>query len=87
MSKEKESNWLGPAMELFAKISVWIAFPVILALFLGSYLDKRLENEPWSTIFCVGVAFIITNIGLVIETVKSAKKMEVSDKKFKKEEN
>ena len=60
--KENEKNkvWWEPALIMFAKVSVWIAVPVICALFIGKYLDKRYGTDPWIFIGATIVGFIIS---------------------------
>ena len=34
-------EWLKPALVLFSVLTGWIVVPVIIALFLGKYLDNK----------------------------------------------
>jgi len=68
--------WWQPAIHLFAQVSAWIVLPIIAALFLGRWLDKRFEKEPMFLIGCVVVAFAVTCVGLMRETVRAARNME-----------
>lgn len=62
--KEQEIWWRKPLL-MFAELSGWIAFPVIMAVFLGKWLDDRYGTKPWLFLLAVGVAFVISTIGIV----------------------
>jgi len=49
-----------PGMLLFAKVSGYIAFPVIFALYLGKYLDGKFHTDPWIFLILTGVAFLVS---------------------------
>ena len=74
-------------MEFFAQISGWIVFPIIMALFLGRWLDDKYDRSPMFLLICVGVAFVITNVGLLLMTLKAAKRIEKEAKESKKQSN
>ena len=78
MEKENKS-WLGPGLVLFYRLSGWIGGPVILALFVGRWLDRRYGTEPWLFLACIGTAFIGSSVGIVVEGVKAIKEMEKKD--------
>jgi len=68
--------WWQPALMVFLKLSVWIATPIIVALYLGEWLDKKYNSEPWIFLICIGIAFTISMIGLVSNTIKELKKID-----------
>ncbi|MDD4271652.1 MAG: AtpZ/AtpI family protein [Patescibacteria group bacterium] len=73
----KKSNrvvWWQPAMIMFLKLSVWIAAPIIIALYLGKWLDKKYHSEPWLLLSCISIAFIISIAGLIVNAFKELKK-------------
>jgi hypothetical protein len=76
LDEKKKELWYKPALEMFARVIGWIAVPIISALFLGNWLDERYDSEPKYLLICVGVAFILTNVGLVLNVVKTSRKME-----------
>ena len=55
----KNESW-ALALKIMAKLSGWFAFPVIIAIFLGKWLDKKFGTEPWLFLTTVGVAFLIS---------------------------
>lgn len=74
MSKESNKNsnvgsWWQAGLALFLRLSSWIVFPIIAAVFIGKYLDKFFNTTPWLFLLCVIVAFtfsitMIIRIGL-----------------------
>lgn len=85
---EKETNnpkapWWQPGLLLFSKLSGWIGGPVILALFIGRWLDGKYGTEPWLFLLSVGAAFIVSTIGITKETIKEIKKIEKEAKEAK----
>ena len=68
--------WWQPALLMFFRLSVWIAIPVIIGVFVGKWLDKKYQSEPWLFLLSVGVAFLISMIGLIRNTISEFKKIE-----------
>lgn len=58
LSKGKEM-W-APGLMLMGELTAWIVGPIILALFVGKWLDQKYSSEPWFFLGLVGIAFIIT---------------------------
>ncbi len=71
-------HWLKPFLFMFAKLSVWIVVPVLAAVFLGKLFDEKYNTEPWLFLLSVGVAFMISMIGLVTSASKAFKDIEVN---------
>ena len=71
----KNSTW-GPALKIMANISGWIAFPVIIGLFLGKLLDRHFGTEPWLFLATIGIFFIVSMFGLTANALKEFKKIE-----------
>ena len=89
--KRKDVAWFAPAIELFSQLAAWLVFPIIVAIFLGKWLDTKFETEPKWYFLCVGISFLITMAGLVKYTLKAVRKMdkmgkELSDEKKNKTE-
>lgn len=76
LEKNNQAVWWQPAIIMFLKLSVWIAAPIIFALYLGKWLDKKYNSEPWLFLICIGIAFAISIIGLVINTIRELKKID-----------
>lgn len=77
--KNKEQDWWKPSLVLFIRLSGWVALPVVLALFFGRYLDNKFNIGPWGLLFCVGAAFLLTSVGIVVEASKAIN--QISDSK------
>lgn len=72
--KDKEKDpaaWWQPSVILFYRLSGWVVGPVVLALLLGKWIDKRYDSEPWGLLICVGVAFVGSCVGIVKEANKA----------------
>ena len=78
----KKDSW-SLALRTMAQISGWIAFPIIIGLFLGKWLDQRFGTEPWLFLTTIGVCFIISIYGLIINALKEFKKIEIEAEKDK----
>lgn len=82
MKKNKQENpWWQPGMLLFGRLSGWIAGPIIAALFIGKWLDKKYDSEPWIFLASVGIAFIISSVGIVREAKVVMNKIVEDEKK------
>lgn len=64
MDKDKKEIWWQEAVGMFAKVSAWVAIPVVVALFIGKYLDKKYDTSPWIFIGSTVVAFTISMIAI-----------------------
>jgi hypothetical protein len=84
-NNKQKIPWWEPGMVLFARLSGWIAAPIIIAVFVGKWLDKKYDSAPWLFLASVGAAFIISSIGIVKEAKVMMDKI-VEDEKKKKEE-
>lgn len=71
----KNDTW-SLALKVMANISGWIAFPVIIGLFLGKWLDRRFGTEPVLLLVTMGTCFLVSMYGLVINALKEFKKIE-----------
>jgi len=84
MKKDKQENpWWQPGMLLFGRLSGWIAGPIIIALFVGKWLDKKYNSEPWIFLLSIAIAFIISSVGIVRESKIVMNKI-IEDEKRKK---
>jgi len=87
-NSKNEKVWWQPAIEVFAQISSWIVLPLLIAIFLGKWLQGKWGHEPWIYIGCVAIAFILTNVALVRIALQAAKKMQtIVDESEKKNQN
>ena len=75
-SKNKDVAWLAPALQLFGQLAIWLVFPIILALFLGKWLDERFGTEPKLYFLCVAISFVVTMGGLIRYAIKAVRKID-----------
>ncbi len=68
--------WWMPAVVLFIRMSFWIAGPIVIALFVGKYFDKRFNSEPKIFILSTVIAFLISVISIVRISKKYIEKLE-----------
>jgi F0F1-type ATP synthase assembly protein I len=71
----KKDSW-GMALRITANLSSWVAFPVIIGVFLGKWLDRRFDTEPWLFLATIGFSFLVSIYGLAINATKEFKKIE-----------
>jgi len=76
----KNDIW-GSALRVLANISAWVAFPVLLGIFLGRWLDRRFDTAPWLFLITIGVCFLVSMYGLVINAQREFKRIEDLSKK------
>lgn len=76
-----QKPWWQEGVRLFLELSGWIVGPILAGVYLGKWLDEKYNSEPWLFLLSVGVAFIITNIGIIRQSLKSMKKIEKEAKK------
>ncbi len=85
MEKNNQNRGWQYGLSLFVQLSGWLAVPIIIALFLGKWLDEKYQTDPWWFLLCTAMAFIITIIGIIKETFKFIKQIEREGRKEKSE--
>lgn len=85
--KQDDKSWWQEGMVVFAQASGWIAGPIIAALFLGRWLDNKFQTGTFYFYVCIAVAFIISNVGLVLEVIKYKKKLNKIDQQDKQDKS
>ena len=78
-----KDNYWGPVLRILVNITAWIAGPVIIGVFIGKWLDRKFNTEPWLFLVTVGVCFLVSMFGLVRNALKEFKKI---DEEYKKKE-
>lgn len=73
---KSKSKWLV-GIVLFTKVSVWIVGPILVALFLGKYMDAKYGTEPWMFIGAMVIAFITSMIAITKVALKYIKKVDI----------
>lgn len=82
-----EKPWWQPGLILFSRMSSWILGPVIVAVFVGRWLDDKYGTKPWLFLVTVAAAFIISMIGIVKEGIKGMQEADEQAKKDKKKKD
>jgi hypothetical protein len=78
--KENPEPWWRPGLVLFGRLSGWIGGPVIIAVFLGRWLDERYGTDPWLFLLTVGFAFFVSSFGIVRDSLREMKRIEKEEK-------
>lgn len=76
MKDNKQEIWWWPAIAMFARLSGWVALPVLIGTLAGRWLDRKYSTEPWLMIVSIGISFVVSIIGLIRETMKEYKNIE-----------
>jgi F0F1-type ATP synthase assembly protein I len=67
--------WWQEPLNIFSRLSGWVILPLIVGMLLGRWLDRRYSSEPKWFLIVIGIAFIISTIGLVIQAKSEFKKI------------
>ena len=86
-STQSEKAWWQPAMALFLRMSTWIVIPVIIAAFIGKWIDSKYDSDPWALLLCVGLSFFVSMVGIVRIANREYEKVEISEEAKKKIKN
>jgi len=76
-----ESPWWQPGLILFFRLNSWIVAPLIIAIFIGKFLDKRYNTDPWLFLLSIGLAFVFSIWGIIRDSLREMKKVEKEEKK------
>ena len=63
--KTAKDLWWKPAVVVFANTTAWIAIPIVIALILGKFLDKKYETGHTFFFVLIALAFLVTVGGIV----------------------
>lgn len=80
-NNDPQGPWWKPGVLILMKVSGSIAIPIILALFIGKYLDTRYHMSPWIFLGLTGVAFIISLVSIWKNLSSYLKKIEDEENK------
>jgi len=78
-----KSPWWQPGLILFFRLNGWIVGPLIIAIFVGKYLDKKYNTEPWLFLLSVGLAFVFSTVGIVKDAMKALNDIEKENREKK----
>ena len=75
--------WWRDGLVNFAKVSASIAIPIIIALYLGRYLDTKFGTTPWIFLGLTALAFTVSLVSIYVSMVKYIKDLEETEKSDK----
>ncbi len=75
-NKNKDISWWKPGIILFTKVSIYIIVPIILALYIGKYLDKKYHTAPWVFLILTFISFLMSLFIVWKNFKKYIKKLE-----------
>lgn len=78
--------WWRPSIIFFANLNGWIFGPVLAAVILGMWLDKKFNTGSKFTVGLIGLAFVMSMYKLITIARAEMKKLakEKEEKKNKK---
>ena len=82
-NKQVKNYWKENGLSLFFKLSSWIVGPILLAVVVGKWLDKKYQTEPWLFLLSVGIAFAISVYGMIKDASAELKRIEIEEKNKK----
>jgi F0F1-type ATP synthase assembly protein I len=91
MEKDREMPWWKPGLTIFIKVSASIAVPIIIALYVGKFLDAKYHTAPWIFLGLTLLAFLTSiysiwkNIKIYIRSLEKEALRQAQDKKEKDE--
>jgi F0F1-type ATP synthase assembly protein I len=77
--KLEQAPWWQPGLILFYKLSAWIAGPIVVALFLGKYLDSLFGSSPWVFLVLTATAFASSTFFIIYIYNKELKKLDEAE--------
>lgn len=65
IQKNEQKTDYAKIFFLLGTLTAWIVIPLLVARFIGFWLDKKFNTAPWLFLACVAIAFLISMIGIV----------------------
>jgi F0F1-type ATP synthase assembly protein I len=75
VEKPIKKVWYTDSIQMFTRLSGWILVPLVVGYTLGRYLDNKFQSEPRWFFISIGLAFIISTIGIVYQAQIEYKKI------------
>jgi F0F1-type ATP synthase assembly protein I len=76
MEQSNKKAWWRDALVIFARVSIWIAIPIVCALFIGKALDAHYHTKPWLFLVSMALGFITSLVGIYRTMIKEVKKID-----------
>ena len=82
VENNKKSYW-ADSLVIFARMSGWVAGPIIIGLFVGKGLDSKFGTTPMIFIATITLSFLCSTFGIVLEAKRYMKDIEkeINEKK------
>ena len=76
MIEKEKSPWWQPSLVIFVRLSSWIVGPILVAILIGKWLDKKYGTDPWLFLLSVGIAFVVSMFGVVRNATREMEKID-----------
>lgn len=83
MDNKNKNAWWKPGLIILTKVSASIAIPIVLALYIGKYLDKKYNSEPWIFLGLTFIAFLFSLFSIWKNVVSYMSNLEKEEKNKK----
>jgi F0F1-type ATP synthase assembly protein I len=83
--QKPEAPWWQPGLILFTKLSGWIIGPILVGMIIGKWLDQKYHTEPWLFLLSIGIAFFLSMLGIIRDSMREMKRIEKEEVEKKKE--
>ena len=80
-SNQTGEYWWAMGLNLFLRLSGWIVAPILAAVFIGKKLDSKYGTGPWLFLSVMGIAFVVSIFGIILNTLKEFKKIDSETRK------
>lgn len=71
MQEQGQKKLWSIGLYLFGRLTALLVLPLIIAVYIGKLLDNHYNSEPWLFLATLGIAFILSNILIVKESIKA----------------
>lgn len=82
--KNNQMSFWSVGIYLFGRLLIWLCIPIVVAYLIGTYLDHRYNTEPLWFLILLGIAFIISNIGIIKEAMQAMRLLDQEGQSHKK---
>ncbi|MCX6800211.1 MAG: AtpZ/AtpI family protein [Candidatus Falkowbacteria bacterium] len=69
--KNNKEAWWQQGLFTFININAWIVAPLLIALFVGRWLDSKFNTEPIILIISVALSFTVSMIAIIKQSRKN----------------
>jgi hypothetical protein len=73
-----DRTWWQKPLAMFSRLSTWIIVPIIIAALAGNWLDAKYQTKPWIFLGLIGLAIIVSSIGITKNAIIYLKSIDNS---------